>query len=169
MRLGNVLGRLHKLDGLVINLECVLSTRAERQRTHRPFHFRADPEWGNSGPRTRGRRYLCAGEQPRPDYEEVALWDTMEALDETGIAHAGAGETIDASARARDSNGRGSSAGDDEPNAGGDSGLDVAVVSFTDNTPEYAADEESRRGRPESKSISTIRIRVSVSDALERT
>jgi|AntDeeMinimDraft_6_1070357.scaffolds.fasta_scaffold00206_14 poly-gamma-glutamate synthesis protein (capsule biosynthesis protein) len=166
---GNVLGRLHKLDGLVINLECVLSTRGrEWQRTHRPFHFRADPEWAIPALERAGVDICALANNHVLDYEEVALWDTMEALDETGIAHAGAGETIDEALEPAIRTVGGSSAGDDEPNAGGDSGLDVAVVSFTDNTPEYAADEESPGTARIEIDIDDSDTRRLVSDALER-
>ncbi|MFB1065932.1 CapA family protein [Natrinema sp. H-ect4] len=166
---GNVLERLHKLDGLVINLECVLSTRGrEWQRTHRPFHFRADPEWAIPALERAGVDICALANNHVLDYEEVGLWDTMEALDETGIAHAGAGETIDEALEPAIRTVGGSSAGDDEPNAGGDSGLDVAVISGTDNTPEYAADEESPGTARIEIDIDDSDTRRLVSDALER-
>ncbi|WP_408957000.1 CapA family protein [Natrinema sp. 74] len=130
---GNTLERLRGLDGLVINLECVLSTRGRKwTRTRRPFHFRADPDWAVPALERAGVDACALANNHVLDYEEVALRDTLAALDEAGIARSGAGETIDealepAAFSVGDSNG----------------GLDVAVVSFTDNTPEYAADEES--------------------------
>ncbi|TYL38376.1 poly-gamma-glutamate biosynthesis protein [Natronococcus pandeyae] len=126
---GTVLERLRGLDGLIINLECVLSTRGQQwQRTHRPFHFRADPDWAVPALERAGVDVCALANNHVLDYEEVALGDTLEHLDEAGIARTGAGETLDEAL---------------EPAAVSIDGLEVAVVSFTDNTPEYAADAES--------------------------
>ncbi|QLK27627.1 CapA family protein [Natrinema zhouii] len=166
---GNALERLRELDGLVINLECVLSTRGrEWQRTRRPFHFRADPEWAIPALERAGVDICALANNHVLDYEEIALRDTIAALDEAGIGHAGAGETIDEALEPAIRTVGGSSAGDDESNAGSDSGLDVAVVSFTDNTPEYAADEDSPGTARVEIDIDDSDSRRLVSDALER-
>jgi len=126
---GTLLERLRALDGLVINLECCLSTRGEPwRRTHRPFHFRADPEWAVPALRAAGVDCCALANNHVLDYGAVALRDTLEALDGGGIARAGAGrnreEAFDPAVVAVD-------------------GLDVAVVSLTDNTPEYGATADS--------------------------
>ncbi|ELY68490.1 Capsule synthesis protein, CapA [Natrinema versiforme JCM 10478] len=77
------------------------------------------------------------------DYEEVALRDTLEVLDEAGIGRAGAGETIDEALEPAVRTIGGSEADAAGSETDSDDGLDMAVVSLTDNTPEYAADEES--------------------------
>ncbi|SER23127.1 CapA family protein [Natrinema salaciae] len=134
---GTVLERLRALDGLVVNLECVLSTRGRKwTRTHRPFHFRADPDWAVPALERAGVDVCALANNHVLDYGDVALRDTIDALDEAGIAHAGAGETID---EALEPAVRTIGTATDD----GDEGLEVAIVSFTDNTPEYAADEES--------------------------
>ncbi|ARS91768.1 CapA family protein [Natrarchaeobaculum aegyptiacum] len=126
---GSTLERLQHLDGLVSNLECVLSTRGTPwQRTYRPFHFRADPDWAVPALERAGVDVCALANNHVLDYETVALRDTLEHLDEAGIAHAGAGETIDEAL---------------EPARFAAGDVDVAVVSLTDNTPEYAADEDS--------------------------
>jgi poly-gamma-glutamate capsule biosynthesis protein CapA/YwtB (metallophosphatase superfamily) len=126
---GNILDRLRGLDGLFINLECCLSTRGERwTRTHRPFHFRADPDWAVPALDTAGVDWCALANNHLLDFEEVALGDTIDHLDEADIAHTGAGRDIEEAL---------------EPACVSIDGLDVAVVSFTDNTPEYAADEDS--------------------------
>ncbi|MBZ6495718.1 CapA family protein [Natrinema longum] len=146
---GSVLERLRGLDGLVVNLECVLSTRGrEWQRTHRPFHFRADPDWAIPALERAGVDICALANNHVLDYEVVALRDTLDALDEAGIAHAGAGATIDEALEPAVRTIGGSDRGDDDPDTddesnAGDGGLDVVVVSLTDNTPEYAADEAS--------------------------
>ncbi|WP_247002883.1 CapA family protein [Halosolutus gelatinilyticus] len=138
---GTVLDRLHALDGLVINLECVLSTRGRKwRRTNRPFHFRADPGWAVPALERAGVDVCALANNHVLDYEEAALRDTLDHLDAAGIARAGAGETIDEAL---------------DPAATSIGDLDIAVVSVTDNTPEFAADEESP---------GTARIEVDVDD-----
>jgi poly-gamma-glutamate synthesis protein (capsule biosynthesis protein) len=122
---GNVRERLLDLDGLFANLECCLSTRGERwTETYRPFHFRADPGWAIPALQAAGVDFANLANNHLMDYGATALLDTLEHLDDAGIAHAGAGRNV-AAAR--------------EPALVTLSDLDVAVVSFTDNTPEFAA------------------------------
>jgi len=124
---GDVLPRLRSLEGLCLNLECCLSTRGSRwQRTRRPFHFRADPDWAVPALLAAGVDYASLANNHLLDFEEPALLDTVDALTDADIAHAGAGRTV-AAAR--------------EPALFSVDGLDVGVVSLTDNTPEYAAAE----------------------------
>ncbi|ADD05087.1 CapA domain protein [Natrialba magadii ATCC 43099] len=126
---GSVSDQLRELDGLVINLECCLSTRGRQwQRTYRPFHFRADPDWAIPALESVGVDVCALANNHVLDYETIALRDTLATLDEAGIAHAGAGETIDEAL---------------EPAVRSIGDCEIAVVSFTDNTPEYAADEET--------------------------
>jgi len=121
--------RLAALDGLFVNLECALSTRGERwTRTYRPFHFRADPTRATSALAAVDVRFAALANNHLLDFGETALRDTLSALDDAGIAHAGAGADREG-ARA--------------PAVVDLSGTRVAVVSFTDNTPEYAASEDS--------------------------
>ncbi|MFB6179059.1 MAG: CapA family protein [Halorientalis sp.] len=120
-----VVGHLRTLDGLLINLECTLSTRGRPwRRTYRPFRFRATPAWAIPALLDAGVDYASLANNHLLDFEEPALLDTADALTEADIAHAGAGRTVD-TAR--------------EPAQFSVGGLDVAVVSLTDNTPEYAA------------------------------
>lgn len=81
------------------------------------------------------------------DYEEVALRDTLNEPDEAGVAHSGAGRTLDEAL---------------EPAVVSIGGVTVAVVAFTDNTPEFEARGESS---------GTARIEVDTGDdrALELT
>ncbi|MDS0476585.1 CapA family protein [Natrinema sp. 1APR25-10V2] len=155
---GNTLERLRGLDGLVSNLECVLSTRGrEWTRTHRPFHFRADPDWAVPALERAGVDACALANNHVLDYEAAALRDTLAALDEAGIARAGAGETIDEAL---------------EPAAftigGSDTELDVAMISLTDNTPEYAADENSPGTARVEFDVETTETRQRVAAALER-
>lgn len=138
---GDVLPRLEGLDGLCINLECCLSDRGEPwRRTHRPFHFRADPEWAVEALAAAGVDACALANNHVLDFEEVALRDTLEHLDDTGVARAGAGRTLDEAL---------------EPAVFEAGGLEVALVSFTDNTPEYAAGRDSP---------GTARVEIDVDD-----
>ncbi|PSQ15080.1 poly-gamma-glutamate biosynthesis protein [Halobacteriales archaeon QS_8_69_26] len=126
---GDLLDRLRSLDGLLVNLECCLSTRGEKwSETYRPFHFRASPDWATEALAAAGVDFACLANNHLMDYGEVALRDTLETLDEAGIAHAGAGETMREAAR---------------PAVFEVGDLTVAAVAFTDNIPEYAAGPSS--------------------------
>lgn len=122
---GDLRERLQALDGLFVNLECALSTRGEPwTRTERAFHFRADPGWAVPALEAAGVDLASLANNHLLDFEEAALLDTLDALDDAGIDHAGAGAD-DRRARA--------------PALVRVGGFDIAVVAFTDNTPEYAA------------------------------
>ncbi|WP_049922221.1 CapA family protein [Halopiger djelfimassiliensis] len=151
---GTVRERLRQLDGLAINLECVLSTRGQQwQRTRRPFHFRANPDWAVPALEDAGVDICALANNHVLDFEEVALRDTIEHLDEAGIAHAGAGETLDDAL---------------EPAVRSIEDLELAVVSFTDNTPEYAADETSPGTAWIDIDVGNAETKRRVRDALER-
>jgi poly-gamma-glutamate synthesis protein (capsule biosynthesis protein) len=123
--------RLRALDGLVINLECCLSTRGtEWTETYRPFHFRADPDWAVPALRAVGVDCCALANNHVLDYGPAALRDTLDALDDAGIARVGAGRDRDEALAPATFE-----VGDDETR--------VTVVSFTDNTPEYAASVET--------------------------
>jgi poly-gamma-glutamate synthesis protein (capsule biosynthesis protein) len=122
---GDLLDRLRALDGLFVNLECCLSTRGEPwRRTYRPFHFRADPDWAVRALEAAGVDCCALANNHVLDFGEEALRDTLAHLDEAGLRHAGAGLNREAAF---------------EPAVASVGGLDVAFVSLTDNTPEYAA------------------------------
>jgi poly-gamma-glutamate synthesis protein (capsule biosynthesis protein) len=124
-----LLDRLRSLDGLFVNLECCLSTRGRPwRRTNRAFHFRADPDWAVPALRRAGVDCCALANNHVLDFEEPALLDTLTHLDDGDIANAGAGRTRDEAL---------------DPAAVSVDGLDVAFVSLTDNTPEYAATDAS--------------------------
>jgi poly-gamma-glutamate synthesis protein (capsule biosynthesis protein) len=126
---GDTLDRLQSLDALCINLECCLSDRGIRwTRTHRPFHFHASPDWAIPTLDAAGVDYACLANNHVLDFEEPVLRDTLDELDDAGIARSGAGLTRSEAL---------------EPATVTLGDLTVAVVAFTDNTPEYAAAEDS--------------------------
>ncbi|PSP54665.1 poly-gamma-glutamate biosynthesis protein [Halobacteriales archaeon QS_1_67_19] len=131
---GTMRDRLRALDGLFVNLECCLSSRGERwTRTHRPFHFRADPDWAVSALEAAGVDWTNLANNHLLDYGETALQDTVDHLDSAGIAHSGAGENEEAAF---------APATVEVPDEGDDP-LRVTFVSATDNTPEFAAGADS--------------------------
>ncbi|MFC4450629.1 CapA family protein [Halorussus aquaticus] len=130
---GDLTERLRSLDALFVNLECCLSTRGERwTRTHRPFHFRADPDWAVPALDAAGVEWANLANNHLLDFGETALLDTLDRLDSAGIARSGAGEDREA-ARAPAT----VEVGDADDTAAHD--LRIAFVSATDNTPEFAA------------------------------
>ncbi|NEU55261.1 CapA family protein [Halorussus sp. MSC15.2] len=134
---GDLTERLRSLDALFVNLECCLSTRGERwTRTHRPFHFRADPDWAVSALDAAGVEWANLANNHLLDFGENALLDTLDRLDSAGIARSGAGEDREA-ARAPAT----VEVGDSDDTAADD--MRIAFVSATDNTPEFAAGPDS--------------------------
>lgn len=126
---GNLLGDLKELDGLLINLECCLSKRGEKwTETYRPFHFRANPDWAVPALKRAGVEWTNLANNHLMDYGEVALLDTLENLSEAGIDHSGAGEDVEDAFR---------------PAFLSLNGLDIGLISLTDNTPEYSAGPDS--------------------------
>lgn len=126
---GDLLERFEELDGLFVNLECCLSTRGRPwRRTNRPFHFRANPDWAVPALRQAGVDWANLANNHLLDFEEPALLDTLNVLDEGGIRRSGAGrDRREARAPATVDVGE----------------LTVGFVSLTDNTPEYAAGPDS--------------------------
>ena len=120
---GNLRDRLRDLDGLLINLECTLSTRGDPwTETRHPFHFRADPDWAVPALDRVGVDYCSLANNHLLDFHEPALVDTLDHLDVASIARAGAGrDRAEAFRPARF--------------AVGD--LEIACVAFTDNAPEW--------------------------------
>ena len=166
---GDVRERLRSLDGLVINLECCLSTRGDPwERTYRPFHFRADPSWAIPALEAAGVDCCALANNHVLDFEEPALVDTLEHLDDAGIARAGAGRTLDEALEpAVFEVDRG--ADDDRTTAdGGIDPLKIALVSLTDNTPEYGAGVDEPGTAHVEIDVDDDRTRTRVKTALDR-
>ncbi|MFB6253423.1 MAG: CapA family protein, partial [Halobacteriaceae archaeon] len=124
---GNLQTRLQELDGLLINLESVLSTRGEQwTETRRPFHFRADPQWALPALTTIDVDFASLANNHALDYNEIALQDTISGLEEENIHHAGAGTPQTAW----------------EPAVFTINDYTIAVIAATDNTPEYATTDQ---------------------------
>ncbi len=151
---GDLRDRLQGLDGLLSNLECCLSTRgAPWTRTYRPFHFRADPNRAVPALEAADVDACALANNHLLDFGPTALADTLDHLDAADIAHAGAGRTLDEALA---------------PATFAAGGLDVAVVSFTDNTPEYAADADAPGVARVEFDVEDERARSLVEAALDR-
>ena len=124
---GDVLPHLAQADLRIINLECALTTHSQQwTRTEKMFHFRADPE----AVRVLQVAHIdaCAlANNHILDYEEQGLSDTLRVLDSSGIRHAGAGESTEQAA---------TPAIIEVPGA---APCRVALLSYTDNEPDFAA------------------------------
>lgn len=151
---GDVLDDLVSLDALVVNLECCLSDRGERwMRTNRPFHFRAHPGWASTALVDAEVDCCALANNHTLDFEEEALVDTLDTLDDAEIFRSGAGRTIDEAL---------------EPAVLDAQDVRIAVVSLTDNTPEFAADESTPGTAYVAPDPEDERTRRLVDDALTR-
>ena len=152
---GDVGDRLRELDGLVINLECCLSTRGKRwTRTRRPFHFRADPGWAIPALQAADVDVATLANNHVLDFRSPALRDTLSHLQAAAIETTGAGPTVDEALEPAIV-----SLGDDRR---------LGVVGFTDNTPEYAADETTPGTAHIEIDVDDDRTRERVRTALDR-
>lgn len=121
---GDLVPVLAAADLVVANLECAITQhRVPWTRTAKAFHFRAPPgavevlRAGRIGAVALANNHIL-------DFEEGGLRDTLRHLDTAGIAHAGAGESLE---QAR------------EPAVVAAGGVRVGIAAFTDNEPGWAA------------------------------
>jgi len=132
---GDVLPHLMRADLRIINLECALTNHRQPWiRTEKMFHFSAAPE----AVRVLQAAHIDActlANNHILDYEEQGLNDTLRILDATGIGHAGAGINAEQAAAAAMIEATLSE-------ATGAVSCHVALLSFTDNEPGFAAGVE---------------------------
>jgi poly-gamma-glutamate capsule biosynthesis protein CapA/YwtB (metallophosphatase superfamily) len=123
---GDALSVLDAADLRVINLECAITTHENPwSRTHKTFHFRADPSRALRVLRAARIDACSLANNHTLDFEEEGLLDTLEYLDDAGIQHAGAGRNREEAAR--------------PAILDGPDGEKVALLAFTDNEPAFAA------------------------------
>lgn len=123
---GDTLPVLRQADLRIINLECVISDKGEPwSRFEKVFHFRALP-WAIETLKIAKIDCVSLANNHSLDYEEEALLDMLNRLDEAGIKHAGAGKDA---ARAA------------APAFLEAKGLRIALFSSTDNEPGWQARE----------------------------
>jgi poly-gamma-glutamate capsule biosynthesis protein CapA/YwtB (metallophosphatase superfamily) len=129
---GDVLPHLAQADLRIANLECALTTHPHQwSRTWKMLHFRADP----SAVKTLQAAHIDAcslANNHTLDYGERGLIDTLHTLKAAGIPYAGAGANDSEAAQP---------APIEVP---GVNPCRVALIAFTDNEPDFAA----QPGRP---------------------
>ena len=125
---GNTLPLLREADLTLINLECVIAANGRPwTRTPKVFHFRADPE-AIEVLKAAGVDYVSLANNHSLDFEEEALLEMLRRLDDAGIAHSGAGRDLEDAQRPAWLRAR---------------GRKIAILSFTDNEPAWAATSTS--------------------------
>ena len=149
---GSTIERLRSLDGLFVNLECCLSDRGER-RPGRTYYFRADPDWAVPALRAAGVEWASLANNHVLDYGPVALADTLDHLSGGGVGHGGAGLDLEAAAA---------------PSFVDVGGLDVGVIALTDQSPTYAAGQDSPGTAYRPLDPDNTLTRYLVGDAIDR-
>jgi poly-gamma-glutamate synthesis protein (capsule biosynthesis protein) len=119
---GDVLPVLRSTDGVVCNLECVLSDRGAPW-PGKLFTFRSDAR-NVRVLQAGGVRAVSLANNHVLDFGDEALADCLRVLDAAGIARAGAGRHAEEAQR---------------PARWSCGGLQVGLVAFTDNEPEWEA------------------------------
>ena len=129
---GDVLPHLAQADLRIVNLECALTTHLQQwTRTEKMFHFRADPEAVRVLQAARIDACALANNHIL-DYEVQGLRDTLRVLDASGIRHAGAGESAEQAAVPAMIEAKLAEETGAKP-------CRVALLSYTDNEPDFAA------------------------------
>jgi poly-gamma-glutamate capsule biosynthesis protein CapA/YwtB (metallophosphatase superfamily) len=121
---GNVLPLLYSADAVIANLECAVTKQTRHwQKSPKMFYLRADP-CAIEVLRAARIRCVSLANNHTLDFGEEGLRDTLSYLDAAGIQHTGAGRDLAEAA---------------EPAMIDAAGLRVAILSFTDNEPSFAA------------------------------
>jgi poly-gamma-glutamate capsule biosynthesis protein CapA/YwtB (metallophosphatase superfamily) len=127
---GDVLPHLAQADLRIVNLECALTNHLQPwTRTEKMFHFRADPDAVRVLQAARIDACALANNHIL-DYEERGLRDTLRMLNVAGIRHAGAGANA------------AEAAAPGMLEVQGAEHCRVALLSYTDNEPDFAAGAE---------------------------
>ena len=124
---GDLFPLVQTVDLFLINLECVIAESGEPFLPPRVFYFRADPRAIEVLTRA-GVDYVTLSNNHAMDFQGPALLETIQHLDEHGIAHAGAGRNLEEASRFALLEAK---------------GVKVGVVAFADHFQEYAATEVS--------------------------
>ncbi|MBI2340337.1 MAG: CapA family protein [Deltaproteobacteria bacterium] len=123
---GDVRGILQGADLTLVNQEFAI-TSSKKEGGKKAYYFRADPGV-ISLLKSAGIDYVSLANNHILDYGPVGLSDSIDYLERAGIAHAGAGENRSAAR---------------EPARLKAGNLSIAVISITDNEPEWNAGEKS--------------------------
>lgn len=124
---GDTLSLFERADWRMCNLECVVSdTGTPWYTTPKVFHFRSDAK-NIKVLRVAHINAVSLANNHVLDYEYDAMFEMFKALDDTGIAYAGAGDNIEEASRMAISR-----VGD----------MTIGIFSFTDNEPAWEAAKE---------------------------
>lgn len=125
---GDTLSHLKSADLTLINLECVIASNGKPwTRTPKVFHFRAEPR-AIEVLRVAGIDYVSLANNHTLDFEEDAMLEMIQLLDQNGIAHAGAGRNIREAMQPAFLEGK---------------GVRLGFISFTDNEPAWEATDDA--------------------------
>ena len=123
---GDVLPLLRAADLTILNLECVIAAQGRPwRRWPKTFHFRAAPV-AIEALTLAGVDAVSLANNHVLDFEVEALLEMLDRLDAAGIAHAGAGRSLEEAMRPAVLDAR---------------GLRVGLVGLTDNEPGWRATE----------------------------
>ncbi|CCB87111.1 putative uncharacterized protein [Parachlamydia acanthamoebae UV-7] len=123
---GNTLSILQNADLRICNLECVLSDIGNPwSTTPKVFHFRSD-EKNIKTLQVANINIASIANNHVLDYEYEALQRMLNILDEQGILHTGSGKNLSEAAKAIFCQIKGQK---------------IALIAFTDNEPDWAAQE----------------------------
>jgi poly-gamma-glutamate capsule biosynthesis protein CapA/YwtB (metallophosphatase superfamily) len=134
-------------DVAIVNLECCISERGEPWDPGRkPFHFRAPPH-AVEALADIGVRAVWLANNHALDYGPQALEDTLDLLDDAGIAAVGAGRNLDEARTGRIVEAGGARIGlvafADHPDdfAAGANAPGIALAELADGAPQWVIDQ----------------------------
>lgn len=121
---GDMIDLLKKADLRIINLEnAIASSGKPWSKTPKVFFYRADPK-AIDVLKAAKINYVTLANNHVLDYDVEALIETLQHLEKNGIAYAGAGINLSEA---------------EKPAFLEVKGIKIAVMAFTDNTPEWEA------------------------------
>lgn len=124
---GDVLPLIQDADLALVNLECVIAESGEPFVPPRVFYFRANPQ-AIEALTLAGIDCVTLSNNHAMDFQGPALLETINRLDEHGIAHVGAGKNLEEASNFALLEAK---------------GIKVGVVAFADHFREYRATENS--------------------------
>lgn len=134
---GDTVPLLNGTDITLVNLECVIAKDGKPFYPKRVFYFRASPT-AIKALTVAGIDYVTLANNHAMDFQGPALLETIRYLDEYGIAHAGAGQNIDAAT---------------QPAIIEVKGQKLGIIAYADHFREY-------RAGPNSPGTNVIRVNV---------
>ncbi len=156
---GDTIDIIRNADLSLINLECAISSKGKQwDKTYKAFHFRANPD-AIEVLKTACIDYTSLANNHVLDYDEEALIETLDLLDNNSIAHSGAGRNLKEAMKPAilkfisiPSKSQNKTRGEihqiDKDGQGNiydifDDAIRIGVVSITDNQPEWEAGDRN--------------------------